>query len=141
MVGEGEGGIVINIGIDPGVNTGIAVSRGGELVLIRTVGVLDAMDMVLKARAEDPHVWWEDARKRAWFGSKGREALQGAGSIKRDCTLWVEFFERHEIRNTAVAPKSIRTKLDAGAFARTTGWSERTNEHGRDAAMLIWGRK
>ncbi len=132
---------MISIGIDPGVNTGIAVSRGGELVLVRTVGALEAMDMVLQARGEDLHVWWEDARKRAWFGAKGREALQGAGSIKRDCTLWVEFFARHSIRNTAVAPKAIRTKLDAGAFAHTTGWSGRTNEHGRDAAMLIWGRK
>ena len=132
---------MIRIGIDPGVNTGIAVSRGGELVLVRTVGALEAMDMVLKARGEDLHVWWEDARKRAWFGAKGREALQSAGSIKRDCSLWVEFFARHSIRNTAVAPKAIRTKLDAGAFAHTTGWSGRTNEHGRDAAMLIWGRK
>ena len=132
---------MIRIGIDPGVNTGIAVSRGGELVLVRTVGALEAMDMVLKACGEDLHVWWEDARKRAWFGAEGREALQGAGSIKRDCSLWVEFFARHSIRNTAVAPKAIRTKLDAGAFAHTTGWSGRTNEHGRDAAMLIWGRK
>ena len=133
--------MTIHIGIDPGVNTGIAVSRGGELVLIATVGVLDAMDMVLNAKAEDPHVWWEDARKRTWFGTKGREALQGAGSIKRDCGLWVEFFERHGIRNTAVAPKAISTKLDAKQFEARTGWDSRTNEHGRDAAMLIWGRK
>ena len=26
----------------------------------------------------------EDARKRTWFGTKGREVLKGAGSICRD---------------------------------------------------------
>lgn len=39
------------------------------------------------------------------------------------------------------APKNNRTKLTAEQFNRLTGWTARTNEHSRDAAMLIWGRK
>ena len=30
-------------------------------------------------------------------------------------------------------------KLDAAAFKRLTSWQGRTSEHGRDAAMLVWG--
>ena len=32
------------------------------------------------------------------------------------------------------------TKLSAEQFRRITGWTEQTNEHGRDAAMLVFGR-
>ena len=39
------------------------------------------------------------------------------------------------------APKDNKTKLNADQFSRITKWEGRTNEHGRDAAMLIFGRK
>jgi len=32
------------------------------------------------------------------------------------------------------------TKLTADQFKRITGWHGRTNEHGRDAAMLVFGK-
>lgn len=38
-----------------------------------------------------------------------------------------------------VPPKNNKTKLDATKFKQITGWKERTNEHGRDAAMLCFG--
>lgn len=132
---------VMRIGIDPGVNTGVAVTRRGVFVAIDTVTILEAMDRVLAiARGEPTKVWWEDARLRTWFGSKGREALQGAGSIKRDCGMWEEFFARHAIDNTPIAPAGNSTKLKAEEFRKLTGWQGRCNGHGRDAAMLIAGR-
>jgi hypothetical protein len=83
----------------------------------------------------------EDARLRTWFGEKGREALQGAGSIKRDCSIWCEFAELHGIALKSVKPAKGATKWDAETFKRVTGWKERTNEHARDAAMLVYGLK
>jgi hypothetical protein len=31
--------------------------------------------------------------------------------------------------------------MNAEMFEKITGYNERTNEHGRDAALLIFGRK
>lgn len=38
-----------------------------------------------------------------------------------------------------VAPKMNVTKLTQETFKRYTGWKKLTNEHGRDAAMLVFG--
>jgi hypothetical protein len=70
----------------------------------------------------------------------GREALQGAGSVKRDCNIWEEFLTEKRIPFEAVAPKHNVTKLRADAFRNITRWEGRTNEHERDAAMLVYGR-
>jgi hypothetical protein len=83
-------------------------------------------------------VTYEDARLRTWFGAKGREALQGAGSVKRDCGIWAELLGTLKIPYKAVSPQSKGRKLDAAQFAKLTGWTGRTNEHARDAAMLVW---
>ena len=130
------------IGIDPGVNTGVAVADGGKLVSVGCMAAVNAEELVLQTMIDNGgklFVRFEDARMRQWFGSKGREALQGAGSIKRDCARWQEFLEHHNIPHARIAPKANRTKLTADQFKRITGWQGRTNEHGRDAAMLVIG--
>ena len=38
----------------------------------------------------------------------------------------------------AIAPAQNRTKVPADKFKALTGWQGRTNEHARDAAMLVW---
>ena len=83
-------------------------------------------------------VWFEDARLRQWYGDKGREALQGAGSIKRDCGIWEEFCAMHGIPHRAIKPAKGATKWDAERFKKMTGWPGRTNEHARDAALLVF---
>jgi len=131
---------MILIGLDPGVHTGFAMSENGVLVHVATFKACLAENMVEHhAKGKDAVVYFEDARLRTWFGSKGREALQGAGSIKRDCHRWEEWLEFHGIKFVKVAPKSNKTKLTADQFKRITGWQGKTNEHNRDAAMLIYG--
>jgi len=131
---------VILIGLDPGVHTGFAMSENGVLVHVATFKACLAENMVEHhAKGKDAVVYFEDARLRTWFGSKGREALQGAGSIKRDCHRWEEWLEFHGIKFIRVAPKSNKTKLTADQFKRITGWQRKTNEHSRDASMLIFG--
>lgn len=87
----------------------------------------------------DIFVRFEDARKRKWFGAKGVEALQGAGSVKRDATVWQDFLQDLCIPYEAVAPKNNKTKITADYFRKVTGWEGRTSEHARDAAMLVFG--
>lgn len=132
------------IGIDTGVHTGFAVwdtaSRAFERV--DTMPIHRAMLEVLRMRDQNPHglaVYFEDARLRKWFGRKGREALQGAGSVKRDAGIWEDFLRDEGIRGYPVAPKNNATKIPADTFARITGWRARTSEHARDAAMLVFG--
>ena len=132
------------VGIDPGVRTGFAIwsREARKLTTVETVGITHAMTMIrTMADAETLHsVRFEDARLRSWFGAKGREALQGAGSIKRDCSIWEEFLQGLVgVPFLPVSPQAKGRKLDAAAFKRLTGWQGRTSEHGRDAAMLIFG--
>lgn len=131
------------IGIDPGVNTGFAISEGGKLLRVECMSAVEAeqcvMQCVIVYGAANVFVRYEDARMRQWFGSKGIGELQGAGSIKRDCSRWQEFLEHHNIPHSRVAPQANRTKLKADQFKRITGWQGRTNEHARDAAMLVVG--
>ena len=131
------------IGIDPGVHTGIALwnSAGGKFEEIKCMPIHKAMTYVraMKVQGYDFQVRFEDARKRTWFGDAGREQLQGAGSIKRDCTIWEDFLTDEDIPFLPIPPKRNRTKLTRNAFDKLTGWRKATNEHGRDAAMLVFG--
>ncbi len=131
----------IKIGIDPGVTTGFAVFDG-KLTNVESMKACEAERLILIAKdfLKEPFiVYVEDARKRKWFGSNSAEKRMGAGSVKRDCQRWEEWLTMHGIDYVLVAPKANRTKLTALQFKRLTGWQGRTNEHGRDAAMLIYG--
>lgn len=130
------------IGIDVGTHTGVAVWDKSEkrFVEIQTTSILKAMEIVKKYEKSDiVQVRLEDARKRTWFGSAGPERLQGAGSVKRDCVIWEEFLNDRKIPYMLVAPKNNSTKLSAESFKNITGYKGRTNEHTRDAAMLVYG--
>jgi hypothetical protein len=131
------------IGIDPGVKTGLAVWDGAGLAVVGTSSAIDAEDMALAyvrtatARGHAVCLVVEDARLRKWF-TGGREKAQGVGSVKRDCSRWQEWAKHHDVTLYLVAPKNNTTKLDAKLFARLTGWTDRTSEHARDAAMLVY---
>jgi hypothetical protein len=132
------------IGIDPGVNTGIAIwdNRNKKLLSVQTVMAVQAEEIVKKMAVEGRAVFvrFEDARRRLWFGKdKGTAQLQGAGSIKRDCSRWEEFLTHNQIPFEEVAPRNNRTKMSADEFKRLTEWKERTSIHSRDAAALIFG--
>ena len=128
------------VGIDTGVNTGIAVIDLGKNALteVKTVPIHAAMDIVARIALESKVlVKVEDARLRKWFGKSGKEKWQGAGSIKRDASMWEAFLKDNGIPHEMVAPKNNRTKQTAKQFRALTGWAGKTNNHGRDAAMLI----
>lgn len=147
------------IGIDPGTHTGVAVwdKTKQKLLSITTTTITTAFELVrseklrlcfskvaAEARGEkfqyELVVFMEDARQRNWFGQSGREKLQGAGSVKRDCAIWETFCEENSIELRKIAPKNNYTKLSAEQFRKLTGWKGRTSEHARDAACLVFGR-
>lgn len=136
---------MIYIGIDPGVKTGFAVwdKHAKTFRKIETMGIISAMMEVNDLHENDltpiAEIVIEDARKRKWFGNAGREKLQGAGSIKRDCSIWEEFCREISVPCRFVAPKANRTKMLADSFKSVTGWNKTISEHARDAAMLVFG--
>ena len=134
-------------GIDPGVNTGLALWRDGEFKVIETTNIVRAMARVLAAfnTCQPVRIVCEDARLRTWLPreknlSEYRGRLMGAGSIKRDCEIWQEFAETYGIPLTLIPPRKGATKWDADYFKKVTGWTGRTSNHARDAALLVFGK-
>ena len=139
------------IGIDPGTHTGVAIWSKTERMLY----MVDTMTITQAMKTVDDYVgafdnegskqyevvdFIEDARKRTWFGSANREKLQGAGSVKRDCSIWETFCKELGVECRKIAPKHNTTKLKEAQFKVLTNWAGRTSEHARDAACLVFGR-
>ena len=150
---------MIYIGIDTGVHTGIAVwdNKQRSFECVEAVKIHQAMKIVsdrAKACLEQGVrliVRVEDPRQRAWYETnkmsreEERKRLQGVGSVKRDASVWEDFLEDlakaygKVLEFQMVAPKNNKTKLSYDQFNAYTHWNKRTNEHGRDAAMLVFG--
>ena len=133
---------MIVVGIDPGQNTGLAVwdTVSRSFLDIRCSGIVDAMRYLneLQATRQIGLLVFEDARKRKWLPRekslkefKGR--AMGAGSVRRDSAIWEEYCRTYAVPFVMVAPRPTY-------FQGLTGYDRRTNEHGRDAAMLVFGR-
>ena len=137
----------ILIGIDTGVNTGFAVAfdhgEGGVLQKVESLSITQAMQSVLEYEDEhdlkDIMLYIEDARQRKWF-TGGREKAQGVGSVKRDAQIWEDWCTEQGLNFKMIHPAANATKMKAPEFTRKTGWTGRTNEHARDAAMLVFKR-
>lgn len=139
----------IYIGIDPGRHTGFAVWDGSRFLELDTKTISSALLEVRRYAAnfgrENITVYIEDARLRKWIPrekniSEFKGRAMGAGSVKRDASIWEDFCHEEEIRLVKVPPKNNTTKLSAEAFARITGYKARVSEHARDAAMLVFQR-
>ncbi len=136
-------------GIDPGVKTGLALwdCEKKEFVSIQTCSIIEAMSVLRKwemMSEELSKIYFEDSRLRTWFeepknSEEARQKLQGAGSIKRDCSIWQEFCEYYEIPFETVKPTAGNTKWPAEYFKKITGWAIQTSQHARDAAVLVFG--
>lgn len=139
---------MIYIGIDPGTKTGIAVwdAVRKKLVEVETVPIHKAMDMVRAYKAATDasgvglRVIFEDARQRKWFDHNATARIQGAGSIKRDCSIWDDYLQDMGILYQALPPGKNMTKWSESYFKTVTGWKGRTSNHARDAAVLVFGR-
>lgn len=131
------------IGIDVGTETGLAVweKEKKAFITIETLPIHRAFDRVKQFFTLYSHtgvvVVVEDARKRKFFKGEDMAAKQqGAGSIKRDSSIWEVFLEDLGVDYDLVMPRG--TKMDEGTFKLVTKWPHRTSNHARDAAMLVF---
>ena len=112
------------VGIDVGVHTGVVLwnSVGKKFEEVKCMPIHKAMDYVrgLAVQGYDIQVRYEDD-----------------GS--RDSGIWEAFLEDEGISFLPIPMKKNRTKLTKAMFEKMTGWRKATNEHSRDAAMLVYG--
>jgi hypothetical protein len=145
---------VIAIGIDPGVETGFAVWNVArkQFISIESMKIHKAMQRVkdIQLTANEfsrlAIVIVEDARKRRVFtvADKNQEKYgagvrEGVGSAKRDAKIWDDYLTELGVLFVMNTPRTGKAKKDAALFKMLTKWEGRTNEHMRDAAMLVAG--
>lgn len=135
---------MIVIGIDPGTTTGFALwnAERRELLAVESWKIHLAMKLVESLKADKPLVIFEDARSMRISGGKTfgkEERLQGVGSVKRDSSIWEDFLEDLGVPYQARMWKPGTTKWSAEEFKRVTGWAQKTNNHARDAAVIVHG--
>lgn len=134
---------IAKIGIDTGTKTGIAISIDGSLQRVDCMTITKAMQLVSEYPPGTTKLFIEDARK--WIGFNGKTKttdarLQGAGSVKRDASIWEDWCKENGYQAVFVKPMGKGLKKSAEEFKQITKWKGRTNEHSRDAAMIVYGR-
>lgn len=135
------------IGLDIGVETGFSVYDTARklLVAVETTNIHQAMEWIqnyafqynsIKVRLEDV---------KSYVGYKGvtreqqQAKAQGAGSIKRDLSVWIGWLNHHNIEFDLVGLRDCKKKVTPEYLKQLTGWDKRTSAHGRDAAMMVFG--
>lgn len=135
-------GTQLIIGIDVGTTTGFAVYNRTTKQLEKVFSdfIHNVMDKVryyhanykIFVRVEDPrklYTWNKDAKR-----------FEGIGSVKRDARIFEDFLRDLKIPFEMVRPNRELTKWDAAKFKLVTRWTEKTDSHGRDAALICYQR-
>lgn len=122
------------IGIDPGVQTGIAVKVNGHITWIGSSKLWNLFEYLSTYSTGDYIYVIEDARKR----SGGFASAQGAGWVKTLCGQIEAYMIAKGKNYKMIAPIRNGTKLSRAQIKKITGFDEVTNEHERDAIMIAW---
>lgn len=130
------------IGIDSGTETGYSLwdSHEKRFLMIQSMPIHIAMLNIFQLEREyldQLFIRVEDARKR---GGKGDpKQAQGVGAVKAHAKIWEEFLTYMKANFEMIAPRKGLTKMESENFKILTGWKERTDSHGRDAALIVFG--
>ena len=140
-------GDVTVLGIDPGKHSGLAWFTGGALLALEEVEPAELAIVLVSKRPT--LVIFEDSRrsKRVWTGdgSAAKRAVmaRNVGEIDAWCKLIEATCAKLGIACYGMAPSAKAggqrgAKIASEAFNRFTGWTGRSNQHCRDAAMIAW---
>lgn len=130
------------VGIDPGVETGVAFFRAGVLCELQTHHPVDLANLL--GQAMPVRVVFEDSRLISYLytthpkAAAAKSMARKVGQVDMVCNLIVAACDRLRIPAHGISPKAKGAKLNAERFKQLTGWSGLSNEHTRDAAMVAW---
>ena len=149
------------IGIDPGVKTGWAVydplrvkDRIIEICTKDFMQVLSIVHGIKKgfhwiSRDYRPTFYIENPglNKPTFPRNVSRKAMEkisrNVGANSREAELLIGGIRDYGFTVIECRPKKnklSRGKMKAKEFQRLTGYEGRTSQHGRDAALLVWGQ-
>jgi len=131
------------IGIDPGVHTGIAICLDGlftEIYESDFWGAIEAFNkhpdaFVVVELPVNKAVYQKEYMKTATKHKVG----VNVGSVIRESELLIKWLHSNKRDYMIHRPKA--KKVDDKDFRRVTGWTGRTNQHKRDAALMCLGIK
>ena len=132
------------LGIDPGASTGVAMFVDGVLTRLDTIG--PALIERAIREASPARVIFEDSRLQSHAWTAQAKAARGAalatarslGQVDAWCRLVTDVCEELGIPAHGISPAAKGPKRSAENFAIYTGWTSRSNQHERDAAMVAW---
>ena len=132
------------IGIDPGVNCGFAIydRQLAELTHCCSLPLHELFDTLKAWSGNGIEVFIENPN--TWVQFKGKKTmdsrLQGAGAVKQSYRHIVEFLQDYSIAFKPTKLQGNMKKVSHDYFVKLTGFDGKTNEHGRDAAMIVFKR-
>ena len=139
------------LGLDPGVSTGLAgydpesdrlafVASASPLAVLRQLARWARAGLLLGAYVEDSRSLPIYARNRhANRGERDRIA-RSVGRVDALTELYLDVLARYGVPASTVEPTRA-AKWDRERLAEATGYDDPTNEHGRDAARIVYGRR
>ncbi len=148
------------IGIDPGVDIGVAVWNSEikifeELVtyrnnfnkfrqyMSRCEDGRSQIKVVLEATYKKNHIWETPDRPLPTSRKKILELLRIARNVgMNQGSAWEikHLLEYLNLPHIEVVQGSSPTKMEEDYFRKISKWKKRSSEHSRDAAMLVIGR-
>lgn len=139
---------MIILGIDPGQSTGVATFIDGKLVKLETIQPHRLPDQLRQSGAK--RVIFEDSRLQSYLfsgykpGARTLSAPQqlkiarNVGQVDAWCSLIVAVCADLSIQAHGISPRAKGSKLNATQFGELTGWTDKSSEHTRDAAVVAW---
>jgi len=125
------------VGIDPGTKTGIAFYENGALE-IGTTDFWGGFWLCYNNKSKIKEIHIEVPRTKVnWHKSKSGITSANVGGIYREANL---LFDGLVDAGFKVYKHHPQGKIDSSTFNTLTKYKGRTNEHVRDAAMLVFGR-
>ena len=132
------------LGLDPGINTGVAIYEDGKLTELLTIEPINLADIFSHYSGEPLFVVFEDSRLQShiWIPSQSKgvaaNIARKVGMVDAWCYMIERLCESYDIAYMRVSPKAKGEKLNAEDFKRITGWTGKSNQHERDGAMVAW---
>jgi hypothetical protein len=130
---------MICIGCDPGKSTGIAIAQNGKIVELLTTDFWGSVD-IFNAYPNATVVIELPNTKHVWHKSSNEKTTQrtgvNVGSCIREAELLIKWLHKESRNYIIQKPKG---KLNAGQFNKITGWTKQSNQHERDAGILVHG--
>jgi len=129
-------------GVDPGKNCGVAVFEDYKLTKLFTLPPLKLMSFIQDTKPDI--VFYEDSRLQSVVFNRGVNRLsmlkiaRNIGEVDGYCGLIVGACADAGSVANGISPKAKGPKLDAETFKRITKWVDLSNQHERDAAMVVF---